>query len=86
MCGVRHWHLYRLHRAVYQEEEKAWSRTRNAVLTAFSRRYAMELAVNKVALTPIGSLEPVHFLCIAEPFACLILEGVTHATSREYGR
>jgi len=50
----RDWHLYRLHRAVYQKEENAWSRTRNAVLRAFSRRYAMELAVNKVALTPIG--------------------------------
>ena len=53
---------------------------------AISRRHAIRKAVNKVALTPIGSLEPVHVLCIAEPFACLILEGVAHATSREYGR
>ena len=55
MCCVRDWHLYRLHRAVCQEEEKnAWSRTQNAVLTAISGRYAMEQAVNKVALTLIG--------------------------------
>ena len=53
---------------------------------AISRRHAIRKAVNKVALTPIGSLEPVHVLCIAEPFACLILEGVAHATSREDGR
>ena len=86
MCCDRHWHLYRLHHAVYQEEEKAWSRTRNAVLMLISRQHAIRQAVNEIALTPIGSLEPVHVLCIAEPFACLILEGVTHATSREYGR
>ena len=43
----------------------------------------MERAVNKVALTPIGSLEPVHVLSIAERIACLILEGITHAAPRE---
>ena len=58
MCCVRDWHLYRLHRAVCQEEEKnAWSRTRNAVLTAISRRQAMEQAVNESGLTLIGLLK-----------------------------
>ena len=31
---------------------------------------------------PNRSLEPVHVLCIAESFTCLILEGVAHAMSR----
>ena len=31
---------------------------------------------------PNRSLDPVHVLCIAESFTCLILEGVAHAMSR----
>ena len=55
MCCIRNWHLYRLHRAVCQEEEKdAWSRTQNAVLTAISGRQAMEQVVNESGLTLIG--------------------------------
>ena len=58
MCCVRDWHLYRLHRAVCQEEEKnSWSRTRNAVLTAISRGHAIRQAVNEIALTLIGLLK-----------------------------
>ena len=58
MCCVRHCPLYRLHRAVCQEEEKdAWSRTQNAVLTAISGRHAMEQAVNESGLTLIGLLK-----------------------------
>ena len=58
MCCVRHCPLYRLHRAVCQEEEKnAWSRTQNAVLTAISGRQAMEQVVNESGLTLIGLLK-----------------------------
>ena len=58
MCCVRNCHLYRLHRAVCQEEEKdAWSRTPNAVLTAISGRQAMEQVVNESGLTLIGLLK-----------------------------
>ena len=58
MCCVRNWHLYRLHRAVCQEEEKnAWGRTRNAVLTAISGLHAMEQVVNESGLTLIGLLK-----------------------------
>ena len=40
---------------VCQEEEKnAWSRTRDAVLTAIFGRHAMEQAVNESGLTLIG--------------------------------